>query len=46
MATAKMGTKWVPGKERVNLEEPIRLPSPHRINVSVRYGCIRVALIL
>jgi hypothetical protein len=33
----------------INLEEPIRLPSPHRINVSasacVRYGCFCVLIL-
>ncbi len=31
--------------ECFNLEEPIRLPSPHQINVSVQYGCICVLIL-
>jgi hypothetical protein len=44
-ANTGAGDNW----RRFNLEEPIRLPSPHWINVSVsacmRYGCVRVLIL-
>jgi hypothetical protein len=33
MATVKLPPNCPPGKERVNLEEPVRVASPHRINL-------------
>jgi hypothetical protein len=33
MATAKWPPNGPPGKERVNLEEPVRVASPTRINL-------------